>query len=92
MPDLKRLRDEMSVARAVERERSAGDRRRMVVKTALACVAWMAIGVYLLAWSMHTRDVDTGRMFFYAGIGIGNGGILFTLVYAYAKGERRGHW
>lgn len=92
MPVSKRLLDEMSTARAAERERSARDKVRAVVLTALACVGWMMLGVYCLAWSMHTTDVQLGRLAFYAGLGIGNGGILFTLLYAYARGERRGYW
>lgn len=62
------------------------------VLTALACVGWAAAGIFLLMWSAHTTSIAYGRIAFFAGLAVGNGGISYTLIAAYARGERRGDW
>jgi hypothetical protein len=52
----------------------------------------MALGLFLMLWSAHTTDAGYGRIAFYAGLIVGNGGILYTLIAAYIFGERRGDW
>lgn len=66
------------------------DRRRLWYRTALACLAWSAAGLYLLGWSMHTTNSRLGWIAFWAGLGIGDGGALWTLVRAWRRAERRG--
>jgi hypothetical protein len=73
-------------------ERADADKRRDVVLTALRCVGWMLLGAFPLAWSFHTTDPVLGRGAFAAGIGIANGGIIFTLLHFYRRGEQRGDW
>ena len=68
------------------------DRRRDTVWTAVRCVLWMLLGAVLLAWSFHTTDPAYGRAAFAAGIGIANGGVIFTLLGFYRRGEQRGDW
>jgi hypothetical protein len=80
-----------------ERERAAAhdadrERFRDMMRSSLLCVMWGAIGLYGVLWSAHTTDVAYGRMAFFAGLGAGNGGIIFTLLAAYRRGERRGDW
>jgi hypothetical protein len=36
--------------------------------------------------------VKLGRIAFWGGLLIGNGGVMFTLIRAYLRGERRGEW
>lgn len=62
------------------------------VVTALTCVVWCGIGVFLIAWSAHTTDTVLGYAAFWGGLGIGNAGIIFTLLAAYRRGEKRGDW
>ena len=69
-----------------------GDRWRDLLRSAVACVAWAAIGLCCIAWSAHTTDAALGRAAFFGGIGVGNGGIIFTILAAYLRGERRGDW
>ncbi len=60
--------------------------------TAPACMGWCAIGLFFLAWSFHTTDEMLGRAAFWGGLGVGNGGMIFTLLRYYRKGEDRGDW
>jgi hypothetical protein len=62
--------------------------RRDHILTALACLGWCAVGLGLIAWSMHTTDEIWGRRAFYAGVGIGNVGIIYTLLAAYRRLDR----
>jgi hypothetical protein len=84
-------REEMSLKRAAEAERANRDTVRSLVLTALSCVGWCAVGLLFLMWSAHTTDVGYGRIAFFGGLVVGNGGILVTLIVAYARAERRGH-
>jgi len=72
--------------------RADRERRNDMLRTAAACIAWAAVGIYCLMWSIHTTDMTLGKAAFYCGIGVGNGGVIFTLLAAYRRGERRGDW
>ena len=61
-------------------------------RTALFCLLWSAIGIMCILWSAHTTSVVYGRIAFFGGLGIGNAGIIFTLLAAYRRGEKRGDW
>ena len=41
-------------------------------------------------WSFHTSDETLGSVAFCGGLGIANGGVIFTLLAAYRREERRG--
>lgn len=92
MPLPKHLLEEMSVRRAASEEEANRVRTRELVRGALSCIAWCALGVFLILWSAHTTDMSLGRMAFWAGLGIGNGGIIFTLLSVWRRGEQRGDW
>ena len=68
------------------------DKWHDVLWTAVRCVLWMLLGAFPLAWSFHTTDPIYGRAAFTAGVGIANGGIIFTLLGLYRRGEQRGDW
>ena len=91
-PSLRALREEIAARNRRLAEEADADKRRDAVLTALQCVMWMLLGVGCLLWSFHTSDMAYGRAAFYAGIGIGNGGIIFTLLGFYRRGEKRGDW
>ena len=91
-PGLAALREQMAARNRRQAEEADADKRRDVVLTALACLFWMGLGVACLLWSFHTTDEGYGRAAFFAGLGIGNGGIIFTLLGFYRRGERRGDW
>jgi hypothetical protein len=92
MPIPQPSQDEMSARRADESERAGRDKARAIVQTALACVGWAAAGLFCLMWSAHTTDVKAGWIAVWTGLLIGNGGVLFTLLRAFLRGERRGWW
>lgn len=92
MPLPEHLRDELAARREVESRQAERDKWRDIVVTSLQCFGWAAVGILLIGWSAHTTDLVYGRAAFFAGLGIGNGGIIFTLLAAYRRGERRGDW
>lgn len=67
-------------------------RRNEWLVTATGCVGWAAAGIWCVMWSFHTSDEALGGVAFFAGLGIANGGVIFTLLAAYRRGERRGDW
>ena len=90
MPLHQELLEEMAHRReTAEREAQRAVRREML-RAGLLCVAWMLLGLYLLGWSVHTTDEQYGRMAFYGGLVVGNGGILYTLLSSYRRIEKRG--
>jgi membrane associated rhomboid family serine protease len=80
-----------------ERSRAAETRARWDLRidltlTALACVAFSALGIALIGYALHTTDPWIGRIAFWSGLAVGNSGIIFTLLAAYRRGESRGDW
>ena len=92
MPLPHALLEEMAAARRREHDSAERDRRRDLLRSAALCLAWGALGLFLLGWSFHTTDVRLGRIAFLGGLLVGNGGIVYTLAAAYRRGERRGDW
>lgn len=90
MPLPKEILDEMLERHLREHEEANRDARLSTIRTALECLAWSALGIVCIGWSLHTTDPDYGRIAFYAGIGFGNGGILFSLADWYRRAARRG--
>lgn len=84
--------EQLAERNATASSEADGDRRRDFLRSSVACIAWSAVGLCCIAWSMHTTDAALGRAAFYGGLGVGNGGIIFTILAAYRRGERRGDW
>jgi hypothetical protein len=92
MPIPRDLMDEMIAKRREEAVRAERDKVRDLTLTALACLGWSLLGVAFILWSAHTTNYALGKAAFYGGIGIGAGGMIFTMLGAYRRGERRGDW
>jgi uncharacterized membrane protein YcjF (UPF0283 family) len=92
MPIPLHIREELQRKRLEEHREAERDKRRDYVRTALACWAWCLFGVALIAWSFHSTNEDLARAAFWGGLGIGNAGMIFTLLSAYRRGEDRGDW
>ena len=92
MPLPAEIQQELSIKYARAHEEAHGDMVRDLMRAAVLCVVWMLLGLFSIAWAFHTTDLVYGKMAFFAGIAIGNGGILFTLMAAYRRGEKRGDW
>jgi hypothetical protein len=82
--------DQQGAERRAAAERARRDSMWAYIATALACVGWAGAGIFLLMWSAHTTSATYGRIAFYGGLVVGNGGVLFTLIAAYLRGEQRG--
>jgi hypothetical protein len=90
MPLRKELLEEMGRAREAAELESQRGRRRELLRASALCIAWMLLGLYLLAWSMHTTSFEYGHVAFYSGVIVGNAGIIFTLLNTYRRLEKRG--
>ncbi len=90
--DLDELLDEMADRGNREQAGAERDRQRAHARTAVECVFWLCAGLFCIGLGLHSTDVEFGKMFFYSGVIVGNGGIMFTLLAAYARGESRGDW
>lgn len=66
--------------------------RREMVFTALACVFWCALGLAFMFAGFAVRGVQKGWALVWSGLIVGYGGITWTLVRAYLRGEARGDW
>jgi hypothetical protein len=92
MPLPRQLLEEMAASRAAAFEAAEREKLHDLFWSALRCVGWSAVGIFWILWSAHTTDVTLGKIAFFGGIAAGNGGIIYTLLGAYRRGERRGDW
>jgi hypothetical protein len=92
MPLPRELLEEMQQRRRVETRLANRDKVRDLVWTALQCWGWAVLGIVCILWSAHTTVLWLGRTAFWSGLAVGNGGIFFSLLAAYRRGERRGDW
>ena len=92
MPIPAEIREELARRRNAEHREAQRDTRRDYVRTALACWAWCLLGLAFIALSFRLADVTTAEALFWLGLGTGNAGIIFTLLGAYRRGEKRGDW
>ena len=86
------LLQQMAARRRDEARAADRDRTRDFVRTGLECVGWCVLGLGLIGWAIHTTDQQLGQAAFWTGLGVGNGGWLFSVLGAYRRGERRGDW
>lgn len=92
MPLPEELRDAIAARRLAESAAADRERLRDLLWSSLHCLLWAGAGLFCIMWSAHTTDVTWGRMAFFGGLGVGNGGIIFTILAAYRRGEQRGDW
>ena len=90
MPIRRDLFEAVAQRRELAELEAARARRRELIRGATLCFAWMALGLYLLGWSVHTTDFLYGRIAFFGGLIVGNAGILFALFSTYRRLEKRG--
>jgi hypothetical protein len=84
-------RAQQRAERAARVEADERDHRRNVMLTLAACAGWALIGLVAVLWSAHTTNARHGWMAVYAGVFVGNGGVLGTLMYAYYR-QKKGEW
>ena len=92
MPIPAEIREELARRRSAEHREAERDKRRDYVRTAIVCWAWCILGLVFIALSFHLTDIVIAEALFWTGLGIGNAGIIFTLLALYRRGEKRGDW
>lgn len=83
---------ELAARYAAQAHNAERDKRRAFLLGAVLCLAWATLGVLCIMWSVHSRHEVWREVAFWGGLGIGNGGVIFTLLYIYKRGEERGDW
>ncbi len=74
-------------------EREAGRAtRRDLFRACGHILSWVVCGLALLGLALHSSDPVMGRVFWLAGQTVWLGGVMFSLLAAYRRGERRGDW
>jgi len=53
---------------------------------------WVLCGLAFLGMALHTTDPSWGSIFWKAGHTVWIAGVLFSLLAAYRRGEKRGDW
>ena len=92
MPPNKQLYEEMQTKRSAEHHDAERDRRWALIRAGFACILWAALGLLCYGFALHTTSVETGRVYQWGAYIITYGGISFTLLRTYRKGEERGDW
>ena len=92
MPIPKKYYEQLQVGRAEEARKAKGDTRRDLIRTALVCWGWCALGGVFVAWAFHTTNEQLGWASLYTGIIISVAGQVHALAGAYRRGEKRGDW
>lgn len=72
-------------------ERELRREMRWVYGRAVAgCFISLAIGLACIAWALHASDEGYAQIAFWAGLLVGNGGVLVTLVVTYHRAMEEG--
>ena len=65
-------------------------RRRDYLVALVGAVGSVALGLLLLGQAVHTTDVRTGTVLFWAGLLIGDGGWLASMAWVWYRAQQRG--
>lgn len=83
----------ISDSRAAELQADDREDRRwnwaQTLRTAALLVASVFLGMFLMAWSVHTTDARYAGAAFWSGLIIGNGGVLVSMLMVLARAARR---
>ena len=91
-PHITRIPTDGERAAALLREEAAVRSHLLGVflRGVVLCFLWMAVGLYLIAWAVHTTDEGLGAIAFWGGLLVGNAGILITLGVTYSRAMEEG--
>lgn len=92
MPVNKRLYEEMQAKREAEHLEAERDRRGSLIRSGLACLVWAFFGLVCYGFAFHTTDLAMAKIYEWGAQLITYGGISYTLIRAYKRGEQRGDW
>jgi hypothetical protein len=66
------------------------DRRHAYLLSLTGAVGSVALGLFLIGRAVHTTDVSTGDVLFWAGLLVGNGGWFASMAWAGYRAHQRG--
>lgn len=66
-------------------EQARRARFRILTGSGLACAFWCLIGLLGIAAGLASNSVESGNIWFWGGLVVGNGGILATLIWTVEK-------
>ena len=92
MPMKPELYKELQAKREAEHHAAERDRQWAMVRSGIACLAWATLGLVFYAFAFHTTDAGMADIYKWGAYVITYGGVSFTLLRAYRKGENRGDW
>jgi hypothetical protein len=92
MPMPKRYLDELGAKHKAAEQEARRASRSDILRTLRDIFFWTAVGLVVLAFAFHVNDRQLGVGLLWAGQGIGFGGVAFSLLAAYRRGEKRGDW
>ena len=92
MPMDKRLYEELQGRHEAEHRAAERDRRGSMVRSGLMCLLWSLLGLVCYGFAFHTTDPGIAQIARWGAYLITYGGVSFTLLHAYRKGEQRGDW
>ncbi|MBA3671382.1 MAG: hypothetical protein H0W68_05100 [Gemmatimonadaceae bacterium] len=92
MPMPQRYRDELMKNRADEHRAALSDTSRDLLKTCAHMVFWVLAGWVFIGFAVHTTQAALGRVLYLTGFLVWVPGVLFSILAAYRRGEKRGDW
>ena len=84
--------ERIGAERLAAEKASDRDARRAIWMALLACVASCAAGMLIMFFAFWTSDREWGVIFLWGGMLVGYGGMAWSLLSAYRRGEERGLW
>lgn len=61
----------------------------MALRTLALVLLSLSLGLFLMAWSVHTTDMRYAGAAFWAGLIVGNGGVLVSVLMVLSRLSRR---
>ena len=92
MPMPQRYRDELVASHERAYREARSETFRDLLRTAGHLGIWVCSGLSLLGLALHSSVHMTGMVFWWAGHAVWLGGVSFSLLAAYRRGEKRGDW
>jgi fatty acid desaturase len=87
-----KFRDEQVEKHEAAHRSAQRETTRDLVRTCGHLVFWVCGGWVFIGFSAHTTDKVLGWVLYWAGFTVWIPGVLFSLLAAYRRGEKRGDW
>ena len=84
--------DEQIVRGLAEHHAAQRETYRDLLRTCGHMVFWVLVGWVCIGFAVHITNLAMGRALWWLGILLWIPGVLFSLLAAYRRGERRGDW